>query len=612
MDRVLSRVLSLPIFDDELYKALKSLNLDRVEKFVVLDVQTGSQFLEKIVSLFVKSNPDPVHTLIDRPLACSALIEIIHRSKSLFLKSAVDELGFAQSQSSLSGRKSSGLAKAVQSLAQDSALELVHRPSKRAKKEGDPAKILLKEQEAAQNQKWSLRLQEIGDRAGKFAKINIQEGEHVHLLSEVEKDLVKRLVLSMGSHRTLQVHVRHWERFEEWARGEGVALYPLCLDLMIKYVMFLMAKLCGPTVIPSFLTAVNFVGYRLAIEIPDTKDVKIKALVDQVIRERGKEVVEAAPFPPEVVLALECAMFEWITENPALAVFTWWVLVMICGSLRFDDACHVDPKTLQLTNEALYGVVWQTKTERKRRGTKFAVPLIGISGKPWLETGWTEFKKVEPLDRDFFIPEVDDEFSFLSEPPTYARSLFWLRFTIVKAVETAVQTKALKTRDAQLLLPYHKAVSWHSCRVTMLSLAVHEGEQEQAIGLQANWKDPGPMVLKYARNRKKVALNMVGRLIGKMREEWSPAQEVLQDAEVEVDEDSQDPEPIEFFIKDSKRSKGTLDLKFHVKEQVVGAVRTACKRLKISHLISVGSMCPDPQQLCSDCRRNRPDLLLED
>ena len=43
---------------------------------------------------------------------------------------------------------------------------------------------------------------------------------------------------------------------------------------------------------------------------------------------------------------------------------------MIFGSLRFDDACHVDPTKLELTQEALFGLVWQTKTERKRRGTK--------------------------------------------------------------------------------------------------------------------------------------------------------------------------------------------------------------------------------------------------
>ena len=149
-----------------------------------------------------------------------------------------------------------------------------------------------------------------------------------------------------------------------------------------------------------------------------------------MVQERGKEVVKATPFPLATVKALECAVIGWLQDQVVLGVFAWWVLVMIYGSLRFDDACHVDPGTLQLINEALYGVVWQAKTERKRKGTKFAVPLVGLSGKPWLEAGWEEFKKVEPRSRDFFVPEVDDEWSFLEAPPTYARSLWWLQYVI--------------------------------------------------------------------------------------------------------------------------------------------------------------------------------------
>ena len=94
-------------------------------------------------------------------------------------------------------------------------------------------------------------------------------------------------------------------------------------------------------------------------------------------------------------------------------------------------------------------------------------------------------------------------------------------------------------------------------------------------------KDPGPMVLQYARSRKQVALKMVNRLIDEMRDEWSPQQEVLCDAEIEVDEDAQNPDPIEFFLKDSKRSKGAFHLKFHAKERGFGAERKACKKLDV-------------------------------
>ena len=58
------------------------------------------------------------------------------------MKSAVEELGFAQSQSSARGRKNVGLASAVRSLAQESVLQMVARPPKKAKKEDDPSMVL--------------------------------------------------------------------------------------------------------------------------------------------------------------------------------------------------------------------------------------------------------------------------------------------------------------------------------------------------------------------------------------------------------------------------------------------------------------------------------------
>jgi hypothetical protein len=35
---------------------------------------------------------------------------------------------------------------------------------------------------------------------------------------------------------------------------------------------------------------------------------------------------------------------------------------------------HVRPDELVMNEEGMFGVAWQTKVERKRRGTKFVVP----------------------------------------------------------------------------------------------------------------------------------------------------------------------------------------------------------------------------------------------
>ena len=52
----------------------------------------------------------------------------------------------------------------------------------------------------------------------------------------------------------------------------------------------------------------------------------------------------------------------------------------------------------------------------------------------------------------------------------------------------------------------------HSARVTLLDAAVHAGRSTEEIGLQANWNNPGPLVLKYTRNRTSVPAQMVRQL----------------------------------------------------------------------------------------------------
>ena len=53
----------------------------------------------------------------------------------------------------------------------------------------------------------------------------------------------------------------------------------------------------------------------------------------------------------------------------------------------------------------------------------------------------------------------------------------------------------------------------HSARVTMLDAAVHAGRSTEEIGLQANWKNPGPLVFKYTRNRSAIPAKMVQQLV---------------------------------------------------------------------------------------------------
>ena len=117
------------------------------------------------------------------------------------------------------------------------------------------------------------------------------------------------------------------------------------------------------------------------------------------------------------------------------------------------------------------------------------------------------------------------------------------------------------------------------------------------------------MVMKYARNRKQIALKMVSRLITTMKENWDPESAKLGDVILDIDDDTQNPDPLEFFVKNSAKISKSFDLKFHVKAQGFESTETACKKLELAQLVSVGSVCPDVLQICKDCRKNRPDLL---
>jgi hypothetical protein len=53
---------------------------------------------------------------------------------------------------------------------------------------------------------------------------------------------------------------------------------------------------------------------------------------------------------------MEVFVCDQLDEDPIYAVYVGWTLCMIFASLRFDDACHVNPSSLELKDEGLYGL----------------------------------------------------------------------------------------------------------------------------------------------------------------------------------------------------------------------------------------------------------------
>ena len=72
---------------------------------------------------------------------------------------------------------------------------------------------------------------------------------------------------------------------------------------------------------------------------------------------------------------------------------------------------------------------WRGKPKLIARGQEQSslFLLYFFRSKEWLHIGWSILEKTD-LDRDYWIPELNTRELFLNKPPTYLRTLQWLRF----------------------------------------------------------------------------------------------------------------------------------------------------------------------------------------
>ena len=142
------------------------------------------------------------------------------------------------------------------------------------------------------------------------------------------------------------------------------------------------------------------------MEIPDLETPLFQALEAEAIARCTKLVREAIPMPIVALQALE-HMARGGSSLPARQLLSGFILCMVYGSLRFDDALHVCPAELQFRDGNLRGRVWQTKVDRKRKGTVFVVPNVSLTSTPWL-VQWYNFS-VELLseEADFWLPHTE-------------------------------------------------------------------------------------------------------------------------------------------------------------------------------------------------------------
>ena len=601
-DRWTQKILALPFFDDAFAQAICQTPMCNLAFVAAMDLSSAGEFTEKISSWSSSFEDEVVFELLKDTNRLETFWSLACSAERVFFESTSFQLGFGKCQkaviaNAVKATDLTGKDRAVKAL-----LQVPKPPSKKLKQttEASSSNTPLLDHENSEKSKWAKRLEAIGTRAGSESKLLTLQGQS-DSLSVGEISRLRNLVMLSGAHRTMAAHVRAFERFELWANANSVALYPLTVDKVLKYCLKLDQDECGPSVVPTFKTSIKWVCSRLAIDLPDLEDRRIKALQEQIVSARATTLKEAIPFPISTVAALE-AMVCYERDNVESRLFIWWMLCMVFASLRFDDAIHVRPSELIMKEEGLFGIAWQTKVERKRAGTRFMVPRVGFHTDCWLGVGWELFTKHENLDRDYWVRELNTRSSWLDRPPTHQRSVQWFR---VFAHQATILNSTIPKEERRVLIEQLKGVTAHSCRVTLLDAAVHAGRSTEEIGLQANWKNPGPMVLKYTRNRSSVPATMIKQLVRDLVQESHPAKE--DEDTILIDAQDVDLSTHEFFMQQARNTKG-YDYKWHL-VSVDDPTTTACRRLELGECRSVGTILADDSILCKACVKSRPDFV---
>ena len=594
-----AKILALPVFSEAFAQARQCSPYANLAFVAAMEASSAQEFTMKVEEWAPQLEVSVRDGLLSERFMLEQFWLLACSVEKSFFESTAFQLGFGFCEMA-EAPISSDTARSRRAGAIKALTEKSVQPPKKFLKAGanNQSATPLLDQENAARWKWAARLEEIGKKAGTFSKL-LLDTENESGLSHAEIARLRQLVLSSGAPRTMAAHISNWERFSEWAVANQVELFPLTSAKLIQYVMFLDKGECGPSVVPTFRTSVKWITAKLAIECPDVDHPGLIALQNEIITKRATMLKEAIPIPVEVVRALEIFVIK--EDEPAASrLFVWWWLCMVFASLRFDDAMHVRPNELSMKEDGLFGIAWQTKVERKRRGTKFVVPHVGFSGDDWLRVGWKLLQE-EDLDRDFWMRDLNSRDAFRDAPAAYQRSIQWLRFLGRYALNHFHVGPPEEYRD---LAEVANKLTAHSARVTMLDAAVHAGRSTEEIGLQANWKNPGPLVLKYTRNRSAIPAKMVQQLVKDMLVGQLP-----QEGQADVELDSEDPAAlvqVQFFTRTSG-SATAHDLRYHC-TALDDSSTIACGRIDISNCTNVGSFLPDESLLCKHCARARPDV----
>jgi hypothetical protein len=293
VDRWTLKILSLPLFDHAFAQAIAKTPLANLAFVSAMGVSSAAEFSAKVAEWAGSFDPAVVQVLLKDSGQLENFWSLAIRAEKMFFESIALQLGFGLCENKPPDIQGSPLDQLRQSAGVRALLSGPKAPNKKLKGLAQASDSLtpLLDQENNEKAKWAARLEAIGRRAGSAAKLLVQQGQSDDL-SPPELARLRQIVLLSGAPRTMSAHIRAFEKFEHWAAASSVVLYPLTVDKILKYCLILDQRECGPSVVPAFKTSVKWVASRLAIDLPDLDDQRLKAIQDQIVSARATTLKE--------------------------------------------------------------------------------------------------------------------------------------------------------------------------------------------------------------------------------------------------------------------------------------------------------------------------------
>ena len=280
-----------------------------------------------------------------------------------------------------------------------------------------------------------------------------------------------------------------------------------------------------------------------------------------------------------------------------------FVLACTFGALRFEDARNIDPHQLHSQPDGLYGVLWRTKT-RRRRGLKFMIPRASLGSADWL-TRWETLMSIHHPKEDSsrWLCRYYLRNNLVSVD--HCRDLDYTEFLLVFRSCVAAALEMHQTHTMKQAYREVNNLTLQSMRETFAQAHVQRTEEQRLIALQGHWPEgQSRFALQYARDRRLIPLHMVRALTTQATHTWRPPV-----CDTEVVDSGSDAEHETYYR--AGAASPLLDKNWLVRYHVASSrrpARSACGNWSLNQLHNVGPAAPGRWLLCKSCARARPEI----